>query len=555
VTEISSERRDDSTGGGDWTRPAFANRWTFLYAVAALLTVLNFGHFARDGLDTIVRGSIAAGLVALASKFAWGWLQTLIVLALASPSRRLLRWWSALLVLCSVAAAYYTFRLRQPIDRSVLHAVLVTDKAEVRELVDPVFIALVLLVGIPLAWLCVRARIGPPFFVAWRVRSATTAPLAASLALFAVLTIVHFGLRQAAVGTGYDEARRFIAPFNVVLSGGQLAAQLWRSRVVKVHDISRDFAATAATAEDRDPEIVVIVIGESARSANFGIAGYGRDTTPRLAKEQDLAVFPNVTACRTMTAYSVPCLMSRATIENFNLPLRETSLVGILRGVGYDTYWYATQGSMRSEPIMRLCREAGVCQVGIEDDRGHDYDGLLLPYVRHVIDTSSSPKRAIVLHTRGSHFVYYFRYPREFSHFTPECTEQSFGCERDNVLNSYDNSIRYTDHVLAEIIAMLRDKKAALFYTPDHGESLGERLFFGHGSPVLIAPKEQLNVPIVVWMSERFQRARGIKVADIRPKTSATSITHDHFFHSVLGCLGLKSALLDQKLDFCNLDR
>ncbi len=120
------------------------------------------------------------------------------------------------------------------------------------------------------------------------------------------------------------------------------------------------------------------------------------------------------------------------------------------------------------------------------------------------------------------------------------------------MINSYDNSILYTDHVLAEIIELLRDRKAVLFYTPDHGESLGEKLFFGHGTPLLVAPREQMQVPIIVWMSERFQKDRGIRIADLRPRAGAPALTHDHFFHSVLGCLGISSPLLEPGLDVCH---
>lgn len=537
-------------------RLTFSSRWTYLYAVAALLVLLNAPHILRE-LQDISRSAnpLRAGIL-LPLIFSWAWIQTAAMLLPAVLHRAVLRAWSVFLVNVTVVATYFTYRMRLPIERDVLQAIAATDRTEFSEILDPVLIGLMIVVAIPVSILLLRAQIGPAFFVPWRIRTRTTALTAMSLALIAALVTSHFVFRVQPVGQAKLHAQKFLAPFNVGLASVRLTGLLWRSRSIKIHDISGRFSYPPPISQKPASEVVIVVVGESARSRNLQVLGYDRETTPRLAAERDLVAIPDVTACWTMTAYSVPCLLSRIRARNFSLPLAETSLIGVLRGMNFETHWLSTQNSSRSPSTYRICQEANRCVLGLLDEAGHDWDGVLIPMVRETLSKTKAPRVLIVLHTRGSHYIYSQRYPKAFAHFKPECLSLPYSCGRDDLVNSYDNTIRYTDHVLSELIDLIRDRSGALFYTSDHGQSLGERMVFGHGLPVTIAPRDQLHVPMLMWMSPTFAAARKLEPERIREAAAAAKpISHDHFFHTVLGCIGVRSQLIEPTLDLCGRSR
>ncbi|WP_430997551.1 sulfatase-like hydrolase/transferase, partial [Klebsiella pneumoniae] len=125
----------------------------------------------------------------------------------------------------------------------------------------------------------------------------------------------------------------------------------------------------------------------------------------------------------------------------------------------------------------------------------------------------------IVLHQLGSHGPTYFeRYPAASRAFSPTCdSNQIHHCSNEALVNTYDNTLVHTDQVLAEAIGLLRGYSAhrdvALIYVSDHGESLGERGMYLHGSPYFIAPREQTQVPMVMWFSPEFSRNAGLDLA------------------------------------------
>ena len=179
----------------------------------------------------------------------------------------------------------------------------------------------------------------------------------------------------------------------------------------------------------------------------------------------------------------------------------------------------------------------------------------MLPFLKQSLDERKQDRLLVVLHLLGSHSIYSERYPRAWALFQPECKGAAYTCPPLDVVNSYDNSIRYTDHVLGEAIDMLRAENAILFFTSDHGESLGELGVYGHGWPTSVAPKEQMKVPLAIWASPTFIANRKSEWASLRAAASkaatSKSVTHDYFFHTVLGCSGVRSRLLRSDLNLC----
>jgi glucan phosphoethanolaminetransferase (alkaline phosphatase superfamily) len=349
------------------------------------------------------------------------------------------------------------------------------------------------------------------------------------------------------------------SPLNLLVYGVKYGRHAWRTRQVIVQDISPQFSLDDTA---RGGEVVVIVLGESARSANFQLAGYNRPTNPRLSRETDLIFFKDVTACRTHTAEAIPCLLTRFGSANLSFPIPEVSLISIFKRLGFQTKWYSMQATFEGT-VQDICQEAGICWVADRTSRKQEsngrfsekWDEKLLPFLKRSLVERKQDRLLVVLHLLGSHAVYSERYPRAWAYYQPECNGAAYACPSLDVVNSYDNSIRYTDHVVGEAIEMLRAENAILFFTSDHGESLGELGVYGHGWPTSLAPEEQMKVPLAIWASPTFIANRKNEWASLRAAASkaaaSKSVTHDYFFHTVLGCSGVRSTLLRSDLNLC----
>jgi lipid A ethanolaminephosphotransferase len=155
----------------------------------------------------------------------------------------------------------------------------------------------------------------------------------------------------------------------------------------------------------------------------------------------------------------------------------------------------------------------------------------------------------------GSHGpAYWKRYPKSYERFKPACKVVQFSrCELKDIVNAYDNTIVYTDHVLARLISVLSGAAshgvdAGMFYVSDHGESLGEHNMFLHGMPYAIAPEAQIHVPMMIWLSPSMRESTGIN-QDCLVKRTSGRVGHDNLFHSALGVMDVKTKVYDSSLD------
>jgi lipid A ethanolaminephosphotransferase len=299
---------------------------------------------------------------------------------------------------------------------------------------------------------------------------------------------------------------------------------------------------------DRRPRVVLLVIGETARSANFGLNGYARPTTPTLGMRKVIS-FTQVQSCGTATAISLPCMFLDVGHQGYKdaLGYRRESLLDVLQRAGVQVLWRDNNSGckgvcdripyedMTQAAVPRVCR-SGEC-----------YDEVLLHGLQDKLDNVSADT-VIVLHMLGSHGPsYYLRYPDAFEHFTPACKTSQFDrCEHQEIVNAYDNSLRYTDHVLGEAIDMLQRNAhqvaSALVYVSDHGESLGERGLYLHGMPYALAPAEQTHVPMVLWFSEKAPQDFNVDMACLQSRR-AERLSHDNLYHTILGLMGVRTAL------------
>jgi lipid A ethanolaminephosphotransferase len=312
-------------------------------------------------------------------------------------------------------------------------------------------------------------------------------------------------------------------------------------------------AVRAVTAAHK-PTLLVLVVGETARAANFSLNGYPRQTNPELAR---LAVvnFPHTAACGTSTEVSLPCMFSpfgRADYDEDRIR-RHESLLHLLARAGLHVVWLDNQSGCKGvcEGLelrdLSRARLPGVC------DAERCLDEILLHGLRDVV-AQATGDTVVVLHQLGNHGPAYFRrYPAAFRRFEPACERRELAdCTREQIVNAYDNALLYTDHLLARTIGYLdglRDRyDVALLYVSDHGESLGEHGLYLHGMPYAIAPREQLEVPMLWWFASDSARSLDVDLACLR-RRAAEPASHDHVFHSVLGLLAVTTPRYRPQLD------
>jgi lipid A ethanolaminephosphotransferase len=305
------------------------------------------------------------------------------------------------------------------------------------------------------------------------------------------------------------------------------------------------------------PVTVVLVIGESARAQNFSLLGYERQTNPRLEK-RNLLLMKSAQSCSTYTTRSLECMLSH---EPRASGLTHEILPNYLHRSGQvQVLWRARnwgEPQLNFDSVLRGKRLSDLC---VAPDCLHaNQDETLLAGLESEIQQTKFNKQLIVLHQSGSHGpAYNQKYPADFSRFEPVCdTVDLKKCTPQALINAYDNSILYTDHLLDQLIALLErqtQRRTVMIYISDHGESLGEGGWYLHGAPEILAPKEQKNIPFFVWASPSFSRESGFN--PIRAQTNTETIVatgsvngHHQIFHSVLGALGGKSSAYRADLD------
>ena len=290
---------------------------------------------------------------------------------------------------------------------------------------------------------------------------------------------------------------------------------------------------------DHDKAVVVLVIGESARKANFQLYGYKRDTNPLLSRQNGLKVY-QATSCATYT--TAGC---KAILEPKNSGDLYEVLPNYAFRTGVDVSWRTYNWG---EPPIHIDEYLTDTDLAAKyPDVDGRYDCILYAGLRQRIESSKKDKVLIILHTSTSHGPKYAdKYPKEFEVYKPVAKSIEEGEKNIGMLvNAYDNTIRYTDYLLDSLINTLRemtDWKTAMIFISDHGESLGENKVFMHGLPMKLAPKVQYEIPFLVWTSDGFR--------NYKPATELPAVLEQHYiFHSVLNLLSIQSPAYDKDFD------
>jgi len=472
-------------------------------------------------------------------------LMSLILLILAvGPLARLVL---AVLLPVAAAAGYFTSHYGTLIDNTMLTNVIETNATEAVELVSFPLLATIIIVGIIPAIAVCRYRLPArslPEALAQRVVGLFIA------ALLIGVPLLNDQREIFSLARNHRELRHMIAPLDAIAA----TVDYVDDRLDSPHEhaaIALD-ARHAEADEGSLPIVHVIVIGETARAANFSLNGYSRATNPELATHA-LYSFLEVSSCGTATAQSVPCMFSIQTMKEFDSDQSrfQDNLLDIAARAGYDVRWIDNGNSCKGVCARVAARDLSDSAVAPLCAEGHCYDEILVEELRRILQTADHDT-LIVLHQLGSHGpAYYRRYPETFRHFTPDCRSDDLGqCTSEEIVNSYDNTILYTDHVVAQAIDALEEVSdrlsTSLVFVSDHGESLGEHNLYLHGMPRALAPDEQIRIPLLSWFSRSALTSERL-LDTCNGNIDAPS--HDNLFHTELRLLGIDTAVYRPDLD------
>lgn len=431
------------------------------------------------------------------------------------------------------AETFYLLWFGQPSDAHLYGVIADTNFEEVTSWLGP---WLLLVVAAGLVWIGLLAWMARCWWYVdwhWAHRSRTWV-LTASALLTVLLLIMHqavspavarlvegeddpyleHSVNKARVGViGVTEA---IYPWGVPLRWANYREHQQALAQHAQLNANFDFGVSWRAGSPPRRQIQILVIGETGRPDRWRVFGAKRDTTPRLASRAGLITFPDAVSAAAATREAVPLMLTRRPPSDLLAPPREPSLVAAFRQAGYRTYWLSTQGAAgrHETPVSVLAGEADERHFinAVDYRQAGALDGELLPLLQKILDRNE-PRQLIVLHTLGSHLSYAHRYPRDFERFQPALQPSDVpdiwsSALLDKLINAYDNSVLYTDHVLDEAIAQLdrRGAAATLLYAADHGETLydGSCRRGGHG----FGAETNYRIPMVIWTSAAWQAAR-----------------------------------------------
>ena len=461
-----------------------------------------------------------------------------------------------LILLISAGVNYLSYQFGVFIDADMVRNTFETNPGEVKDLIALRSLLWFFVLGVIPSVLLWKTKI--TFSPFWK--ELLTRLKRCGLVLLCLILFTPFVYKQyASFGRNNNQVRRLVIPLNYIYA-------TFRYFQIE-HQNKRPFTKLDEAAEhvpypDEEKTVFILILGETARAQNFSLNGYDRETNP-LLKKQDIVNFRHVQSAGTSTAFSVPAIFSFTPRSRFSpTDAKYTeNLLDLLQQTGYEILWKENDNGCKG-----VCQRVPNVEMDVKDKRFCDgtycHDEILLEGLEDYLANFQGNNLFIVLHTIGSHGPTYFRrYPEQFKKFTPTCdTEEIQTCTQEQIVNTYDNTILYTDYIVSSVIDILKKFPAyesGLLYVSDHGESLGENGVYLHGVPYAIAPKEQTSVPMVLWMSEVMKKSDHLDYECLKKKAQTGQFSHDNLSHSILSLMEVDSRVYDPKMDFfdeCRLD-
>lgn len=465
-------------------------------------------------------------------------------------SRKTLQPFLAFILILSSVSSYYMDNLGVIINRDMVQNVVSTTVAESKHLITFDFVFQVLVWGILPAIVVFWVKLSTKTF--WRTVFVNTGLFLLCLVLTVGLLLTNFKTYSSVA----RERKDFMGshqPGAALVGTIRYAKMVLQTRDIVIAPLGMDAKKGTLLTSAKKPVLSLLVIGETARSQNHSLNGYARETNPELAK-QPIINFKDVNSCGTATAISLPCMFSKFDRQSYSYKngVSNENMLDVLRYAGMNVEWWDNNTGDKGIAARIKSRKFNNISNAEFCSNGECNDGIFQQYIEEFAKTITEDT-VLVLHLIGSHGpTYYLRYPDEFEKFKPACRTAEFkNCTPEQITNSYDNTILYTDHILAQTIDLLSKQDnllTSLVYISDHGESLGENGLYLHGAPYFMAPETQTKVPMIVWMSPEYQKQFGIDQSCIAKQGDQT-ISHANLFHSMLGMLDIQTDVRKEKLD------
>jgi lipid A ethanolaminephosphotransferase len=467
----------------------------------------------------------------------------------------------SLFLLTAVFGAYFMLSYGVVIDNTMLVNVLQTDFRESRDLISlKMILVVILFAAFPLIWLW-RKPVKKLTAGQQILHNSLLFMMGLILAIIAVFPIYQ---DFASIMRNNIQLRFLVNPLNSFYALGDVLLARDKKSATMLIPIGLDAKIGPTHYTQPKAPLVILVVGETARSENFGINGYGQNTTPHLKNLQDnrdgtgvLSSFNNVWSCGTSTATSLPCMFSHLGKTDYEKHEGNIeNLVDVIQRAGFAVLWLENQSGCKGvcDRIPRV--STGSLTEPVECSSGECFDEIMLNKLSERLMKFSQDRLekgiVVVMHQMGSHGpAYYKRTPQAFKKFQPECNTSSLqDCSREQVTNAYDNTILYTDYFLSKVIQFLKDTEphaeTAMLYLSDHGESLGENNIYLHGLPYAIAPNVQRHIPWISWLSNDYLNRLKIS-SECLNQSKSKKMSHDNYFHTVLGLLDIQTS--EYKLD------
>lgn len=482
---------------------------------------------------------ITSALTAVLSFLNWrGWLKPVL----------------SVFFLSAASGAYFMVSYGIVIDSTMITNVVQTDTKEALDLLNWRMLISLLVLGILPCWVLWKTPL-QVLRLRQQIWSNTLTAVVSVVVIVAALLAIFQDF--SSIMRNHTQLRYLVNPLNSYYAIGMVAAKPFQRNNKILLPTGRDAQMAVPNSKDKPP-LLLLVLGETARMGNFGVNGYERQTTPALAQENIISL-KGVMSCGTSTATSVPCMFSHLGKEDFEARKNNyESLIDVLHHAGLAVLWIDNQSGCKGvcervpQALTKELKHPTLCK------DGECFDEIMLHQLDERIQALPAERRAkgvvVVMHQMGSHGpAYYKRVPDAFKKFQPECKSNALQeCTREQVVNSFDNTILYTDHFLGQAIQWLKKSEAtaasAMLYVSDHGESLGENNLYLHGLPYRVAPDVQKRVPWITWWSPQFEKQMGLSRTCLQNKVQMP-LTHDNYFHSVLGLVNVSTEVYQAKLD------
>ena len=500
----------------------------YSFLSAALINVPLY-EYATNNVDI----NSLDGLTTILSIFLVVFTVTFIIFALIlAASTRLGKFLIILITLCNAIALYFMLSYQVILDKDMMGNVFNTNTQESMSNLSFSLFIYVLFLGVL------------PCLLLFKLTIRKTKKLklfAISLALFVttLLWLFYFSSSWLWFDQHGKQLGGKVLPWSYIINASRYQS-MQRAKNTKQTLLPQ------GAFNNSEKQLIVLVIGETARAHNFIQYGYDRDTTPYLIKEGAIPLI-NTTACATYTTASLRCILSHLDTSS-EFATNYEPLPSYLKRHGVDVIWRTNNWGEPKVDVNSYQRSTDLrasC-TGLNCE----FDGVLLTGLEERITQSNANKIFVVLHLKGSHGPEYFdQYPKEYEHFKPVCESVELkNCTEQELINAYDNSILYTDFLLSQTIDLIKqtDIPSTMLYISDHGESLGENGLYLHGTPYSIAPKFQTEIPFFVWISKSFLKQKNMTNFRQYQKNQHSQL---NIFHSVVGAFGLESPVYQETLD------